>query len=104
MCCSGPIARQDHESAHRDTVNAKAAIAASKPIDAVMPAASPGVVSHVPAHIGTTWFRRLDRRDASALQGAYGAFANAGTPFSSDSPDLAMARTAGLGFLPMRKV
>jgi len=56
LCCTGPIARQDHASAQRDIDNFKAAIAASKPVDAFMPAASPGVVStfqpnrHYPNH------------------------------------------------------
>jgi 5-methyltetrahydropteroyltriglutamate--homocysteine methyltransferase len=95
LCCIGDIARQDHESAKRDIDNFKAAIAASKPVDAFMPAASPGVVStfqpnrHYPNHaayIGAI---------ASAMQAEYEAIANAGIVVQLDSPDLAMARHTG---------
>ena len=95
LCCTGPIARQDHQSAQRDIDNFKAAIAASKPVDAFMPAASPGVVStfqpnrHYPDHaayIGAI---------ADAMQEEYESIANAGIVVQLDSPDLAMARHTG---------
>jgi 5-methyltetrahydropteroyltriglutamate--homocysteine methyltransferase len=95
LCCTGPIARQDHESAQRDIDNFKAAIAASKPVDAFMPAASPGVVStfqpnrHYPNHgayIGAI---------ADAMQEEYESIASAGIVVQLDSPDLAMARHTG---------
>jgi 5-methyltetrahydropteroyltriglutamate--homocysteine methyltransferase len=95
LCCTGDIRRQDHESAQRDIDNFKAAISASKPVDAFMPAASPGVVStfqpnrHYPNHaayIGAI---------ANAMQEEYEAIANAGIVVQLDSPDLAMARHTG---------
>jgi 5-methyltetrahydropteroyltriglutamate--homocysteine methyltransferase len=95
LCCTGDIRRQDHQSAQRDIDNFKAAIAASKPVDAFMPAASPGVVStfqpnrHYPNHaayIGAI---------ANAMQEEYEAIANAGIVVQLDSPDLAMARHTG---------
>jgi 5-methyltetrahydropteroyltriglutamate--homocysteine methyltransferase len=95
LCCTGDIRRQDHESAQRDITNFKAAIEASKPVDAFMPAASPGVVStfqpnrHYPNHaayIGAI---------AEAMQEEYEAIANAGIVVQLDSPDLAMARHTG---------
>src|SRR6478736_1542134 len=95
LCCTGPIARQDHESAQRDIDNYKAAIAASKPVDAFMPAASPGVVStfqpnrHYPNH--AAYIRAI----AAAMQEEYEAIANAGIVVQLDSPDLAMARHTG---------
>ena len=95
LCCTGPIARQDHESAQRDIDNFKAAIAASKPVDAFMPAASPGVVStfqpnrHYPNHAAY-----IDAIGA-AMREEYEAIANAGIVVQLDSPDLAMARHTG---------
>ncbi len=95
LCCTGDIKRQDHASAQRDIANFKAAIAASKPVDAFMPAASPGVVStfqpnrHYPNHaayIGAI---------ANAMQEEYEAIAKAGIVVQLDSPDLAMARHTG---------
>ena len=56
LCCIGDIQLSDHEAVKQDIANFKAAIAASKPVDAFMPAASPGVVSafqpnrHYPNH------------------------------------------------------
>ena len=73
LCCIGPIARQDHESAQRDIDNFKAAIAASKPVDAFMPAASPGVVStfqpnrHYPNH--AAYIDAIARCDAGGIRG-----------------------------------
>jgi len=95
LCCIGPIARQDHESAVRDIENFKAAIAASKPVDAFMPAASPGVVStfqpnrHYPNH--AAYISAI----ADAMQEEYEAIAKAGIVVQLDSPDLAMARHTG---------
>ena len=95
LCCTGPIARQDHESAQRDIDNYKAAIAASKPVDAFMPAASPGVVStfqpnrHYPNH--AAYINAI----ADAMQEEYEAIAKAGIVVQLDSPDLAMARHTG---------
>src|SRR5271157_6004240 len=45
LCCVGPVTRHDHVSAKQDIANLKAAIDKSKPTDAFMPAASPGVIS-----------------------------------------------------------
>src|SRR5580658_5775344 len=56
LCCTGDITIKDHDSVKHDIANFKAAIAAAKPTDAFMPAASPGVVSafqpnrHYPSH------------------------------------------------------
>jgi 5-methyltetrahydropteroyltriglutamate--homocysteine methyltransferase len=95
LCCTGPIARQDHLSAQQDIDNFKAAIAASNPTDAFMPAASPGVVStfqpnrHYPSHAAY-----IDAIGA-AMQEEYEAIAGAGIVVQLDSPDLAMARHTG---------
>jgi 5-methyltetrahydropteroyltriglutamate--homocysteine methyltransferase len=86
------VARQDHVSAQRDIDNFKAAIAASKPVEAFMPAASPGVVSvfqpnrHYPTY--TAYIEAV----ASAMREEYEAITGAGIIVQLDSPDLAMAR------------
>jgi 5-methyltetrahydropteroyltriglutamate--homocysteine methyltransferase len=95
LCCTGDVTLRDHDAVKTDIANFKAAIAASKPVDAFMPAASPGVVSafqpnrHYPTHaayIGAV---------ADAMQEEYEAIANAGIVVQLDSPDLAMARHTG---------
>jgi len=95
LCCIGPVALQDHDAAQQDVANFKAAIAAAKPIDAFMPAASPGVVSsfqpnrHYPTH--TDYITAV----ADAMREEYEAIAGAGIVLQLDSPDLAMARHTG---------
>jgi 5-methyltetrahydropteroyltriglutamate--homocysteine methyltransferase len=95
LCCTGDVTLRDHDAVKTDIANFKAAIAAAKPVDAFMPAASPGVVSafqpnrHYPTHeayIGAV---------ADAMQEEYEAIANAGIIVQLDSPDLAMARHTG---------
>jgi 5-methyltetrahydropteroyltriglutamate--homocysteine methyltransferase len=95
LCCTGDITLSDHDAVKQDVANLKAAMAASKPVDAFMPAASPGVVSafqpnrHYPTHaayIGAV---------ADAMREEYETIANAGIVVQLDSPDLAMARHTG---------
>ena len=95
LCCTGDVTLRDHDAVKVDIANFKAAIAASKPTDAFMPAASPGVVSafqpnrHYPSHaayIGAV---------ADAMREDYEAIAGAGIVVQLDSPDLAMARHTG---------
>ena len=96
LCCIGADRSvSDHDAAKQDIDNFKAAIAASKPVDAFMPAASPGVVStfqpnrHYPNHAAY-----IDAI-ADAMREEYEAIANAGIVVQLDSPDLAMARHTG---------
>jgi len=95
LCCIGDVRLSDREAVQHDVANLKAAMEASKPVDAFMPAASPGVVSsfqpnrHYPSHaayIGAV---------ANAMCEEYEAIANAGIVVQLDSPDLAMARHTG---------
>ena len=95
LCCTGDVALSDHDAVKTDVANFTAAIQASKPTDAFMPAASPGVVSafqpnrHYPTHeayIGAV---------ADAMREEYETIANAGIVVQLDSPDLAMARHTG---------
>jgi 5-methyltetrahydropteroyltriglutamate--homocysteine methyltransferase len=95
LCCVGPITLSDHEAVKLDVANLKAAMAVSKPVDAFMPAASPGVVSafqpnrHYPTH--AAYIEAV----ASAMREEYETIANAGIVVQLDSPDLAMARHTG---------
>ena len=95
LCCIGDVRLSDHEAVKHDVANFKAAIEKSKPTDAFMPAASPGVVSsfqpnrHYPTH--TAYIRAV----ADAMKEEYEAIANAGIVVQLDSPDLAMARHTG---------
>jgi 5-methyltetrahydropteroyltriglutamate--homocysteine methyltransferase len=95
LCCQGPVARQDHASAQRDIDNFKAAIAASKPVDAFMPAASPGVVSTFQPNRYYPDHRAYIEAVGAAMREEYEAIANAGIVVQLDSPDLAMARHTG---------
>jgi 5-methyltetrahydropteroyltriglutamate--homocysteine methyltransferase len=95
LCCTGPVALSDHDAVKRDVANLKDAMAVSKPVDAFMPAASPGVVStfqpnrHYPTHAGYIG------AVADAMREEYETIANAGIVVQLDSPDLAMARHTG---------
>jgi 5-methyltetrahydropteroyltriglutamate--homocysteine methyltransferase len=95
LCCIGPIELHDHDAVTQDIANLKDAMAASKPVDAFMPAASPGVVSafqpnrHYPTH--TAYVEAV----AGAMREEYEAIIGAGIVVQLDSPDLAMARHTG---------
>ncbi len=95
LCCIGDVQLRDHDAVKVDIGNFKAAIEQSHPVDAFMPAASPGVVSafqpnrHYPTH--TAYIRAV----ADAMKEEYEAIASAGIIVQLDSPDLAMARHTG---------
>ncbi len=95
LCCIGDVQLRDHDAVKVDIANFKAAIEQSHPIDAFMPAASPGVVSafqpnrHYPTH--SAYIRAV----ADAMKEEYEAIASAGIVVQLDSPDLAMARHIG---------
>jgi 5-methyltetrahydropteroyltriglutamate--homocysteine methyltransferase len=95
LCCVGPIELSDRDAVKQDIANLKDAMAAAKPVDAFMPAASPGVVSafqpnrHYPTH--AAYLAAV----ADAMRPEYEAIADAGIVVQLDSPDLAMARHTG---------
>jgi 5-methyltetrahydropteroyltriglutamate--homocysteine methyltransferase len=95
LCCIGDVRLRDRDAVQADIAHFRAAIDHSRPVDAFMPAASPGVVSafqpnrHYPTHaayIGAV---------ADAMRPEYEAIAGAGIVVQLDSPDLAMARHTG---------
>jgi 5-methyltetrahydropteroyltriglutamate--homocysteine methyltransferase len=95
LCCIGDVQLRDPDAVQADIAHFRAAIERSGPVDAFMPAASPGVVSafqpnrHYPTH--TAYIRAV----ADAMRPEYEAIAKAGIVVQLDSPDLAMARHTG---------
>jgi 5-methyltetrahydropteroyltriglutamate--homocysteine methyltransferase len=91
FCCTGDIQVRDHEAVKDDIANFKAAVAASKPTDAFLTAASPGVVTvfhpnhHYKSHAAYA------EAVGAAMREKYEAIAGAGLVLQLDSPDLAMA-------------
>jgi 5-methyltetrahydropteroyltriglutamate--homocysteine methyltransferase len=95
LCCIGPIELHDHDAVKRDIANLKDAMAVSKPVDAFMPAASPGVVSAFQPNRHYRTHGAYIEAVASAMREEYEAISNAGIVVQLDSPDLAMARHTG---------
>ena len=93
-CCVGPVAYGDTRPLHRDIENFKAATAASKPVDAFMNAASPGVlINFIPSR---HYKGEEDYLEAltNAMQTEYEAIVSAGFVLQIDSPDVAMTRNS----------
>jgi 5-methyltetrahydropteroyltriglutamate--homocysteine methyltransferase len=95
LCCIGPVELRDHDAVRQDLGNFKAAIGASKPVDAFMPAASPGVVSSFQPNRHYATHTDYINAVAEAMREEYEAIASAGIVVQLDSPDLAMARHTG---------
>ena len=91
FCCTGDIEVRDHEAVREDIANFKAAVAASKPTDAFLTAASPGVVTvfHPNHHYKT--HAAYAEAVGAAMREEYEAIAGAGLVLQLDCPDLAMA-------------
>ena len=90
--CNGPLAVKDTAPLRRDLENFARARAAAKPVDAFMPAASPGVAAlfmanaYYPSH--SAYLAAL----ADAQKTEYEAIVAAGFVLQLDCPDLAMGR------------
>ena len=95
VTCVGPIKVQNREALARDLVNMRAAVDASKPVEAFLNAASPGVVAsflpnrYYPSH--EAYIEAI----AEAMQEEYAAITDAGFLLQIDCPDLAMSRHTG---------
>ena len=90
--CTGPVAYRDRSPLDRDLVNLKAACDAAHPLEAFVPAASPGVLTKfVPDrhyHNEDAYVAAL----ADALAVEYEAIVAAGFVLQIDAPDLGSAR------------
>jgi 5-methyltetrahydropteroyltriglutamate--homocysteine methyltransferase len=95
MLCTGPVAVKDHDAVKDDIANFKAAIAAARPVDAFMPAASPGVVASFQPNEYYPSHRDYIAAVGAAMREEYEAIAGAGIVLQIDCPDLAMSRHTG---------
>ncbi len=90
--CVGPIEVKDMGPCEADIANMAAAVAAHRPVDAFMNAASPGVIAlfQPDAHYGDheTYLYAL----ADAMRPEYEAIVAAGYVLQLDSPDLGLGR------------
>ena len=90
--CTGPIEIRDRKPLAKDIANMQAAVAAGRPVDAFMNAASPGVIAvfqpnrHYPSH--EAYLGAL----AEVMREEYEAIVAAGFVLQVDCPDLAMGR------------
>ena len=104
--CDGPISYRDRNAVRVDVENLQAAVAAARPVEAFMTAASPGVITffltnkYYPTH--EAYLRAL----AEAMRTEYEAICAAGFILQVDCPDLAMSRHVqfkDLGLAEFRK-
>ena len=92
VTCVGPVSVRDRSGLDRDLQNMRAAVAAAKPAEAFLNAASPGIVasflpnSYYPSH--EAYVEAL----ADAMREEHQAIIAAGFLLQVDCPDLAMAR------------
>jgi len=90
--CTGPISYRDRNAVQVDVQNLQAAVAAARPVEAFMTAASPGVITffltnkYYPTH--EAYLGAL----AEAMRTEYEAICAAGFILQVDCPDLAMSR------------
>ncbi len=90
--CTGPVAIRDRAPLAKDIANMTAAVAAARPVDAFMNAASPGVIAlfqpnrYYPSH--EAYLGAL----AEVMREEYEAIVAAGLVLQVDCPDLAMGR------------
>jgi 5-methyltetrahydropteroyltriglutamate--homocysteine methyltransferase len=92
VACIGPIAVKDREALHRDLVNMRAAVAAARPAQAFLTAASPGVVASFLPNRHYVRHEDYVAAIADAMREEYSAIVAAGFVLQIDCPDLAMSR------------
>jgi 5-methyltetrahydropteroyltriglutamate--homocysteine methyltransferase len=91
-CCTGPVAYRDRRPLETDLKNLTAACAATKPAEAFMNAASPGVLTKF---VPDRYYQDEDayvEALANALKQEYEAIVKAGFILQIDAPDLGSAR------------
>jgi 5-methyltetrahydropteroyltriglutamate--homocysteine methyltransferase len=90
--CNGPIDWKDRSAVQRDVENLRAAVAAGRPTEAFMTAASPGVIAHF---LRNTYYPSREAylaRLVDVMKEEYDAIHRAGFVLQVDCPDLAMSR------------
>jgi 5-methyltetrahydropteroyltriglutamate--homocysteine methyltransferase len=92
VACVGPIAVQSRDGLTRDLANMRTAVGASRPAEAFLTAASPGVVA---SFLPNQYYRTHEEYIAAiadAMREEYAAIVAAGFVLQIDCPDLAMSR------------
>ena len=95
VACVGPVAVRDREALKKDLENLRLAVAAAKPAEAFMNAASPGVVA---SFLPNRYYKSHEvyvEAVAAAMREEYAAIVAAGFILQIDCPDLAMSRHTG---------
>jgi 5-methyltetrahydropteroyltriglutamate--homocysteine methyltransferase len=90
--CTGPVTCKDTSAVQTDIANLKTAVGQSRPAEAFMSAASPGVIS---IFLGNHYYKRHEdylAALAEAMRPEYRAITDAGFILQIDCPDLAMGR------------
>jgi len=90
--CTAPITYKNLDAVNQDIVDLKAAIAESKPVEAFLTAASPGVIS---IFLGNHHYKTHEAYLAAladAMKTEYNAIHQAGLILQVDCPDFAMGR------------
>ena len=91
-CCTGAIAVKDMGPVEADLAHFRAAVDASRPVDAFMNAASPGVIAlFQPNEFYASHDEYLEAL-AEAMRAEYEAIVGAGFSVQLDSPDLGLGR------------
>ena len=94
VACIGPVAYRNRNALETDLTNMRQAVAAARPVEAFLNAASPGVVAsflpnqYYPSH--ESYIAAI----ADAMREEYEAIVQAGFVLQIDCPDLAMSRHA----------
>jgi 5-methyltetrahydropteroyltriglutamate--homocysteine methyltransferase len=95
VTCVGPITYRDREELERDLANMRAAVATTKPTEAFLTAASPGVVASFLSNRYYPSHEAYIEAIAEAMAEEYAAIVAAGFILQLDCPDLAMSRHTG---------
>ena len=90
--CNGPIDWKDRGAVQRDVDNLRAAVAAGRPTEAFMTAASPGVIAHFLRNTHYPSREAYLARLVDVMKEEYDAIHRAGFVLQVDCPDLAMSR------------
>jgi 5-methyltetrahydropteroyltriglutamate--homocysteine methyltransferase len=90
--CTGPVKLKDKSLYEKDLANFKAAVGKSRPADAFLTAASPGVVTAFQPNAYYPTHEAYATAVGEAMKEEYEAIVKAGFVLQLDCPDVAMAR------------
>jgi 5-methyltetrahydropteroyltriglutamate--homocysteine methyltransferase len=90
--CTGPVKLKERSLYEKDLANFKAAVARSRPVDAFLTAASPGVVTAFQPNAYYPTHEAYAAAVGEAMKEEYEAIVKAGFVLQLDCPDVAMAR------------